>query len=80
MGVSLERFDQVVSETALKPDSADLDEGTMRVMEYMLCASTLGEIDFNSFTLRQAEQALDEINHFVCCETRVRRSTTGRIC
>ncbi|MCY9665770.1 hypothetical protein M5X11_12470 [Paenibacillus alginolyticus] len=69
MGVSLERFDQMVTETALTPDDAKLDEGTMRVIDYLLCCSHLSEIDFDSFTLQQAELALEHVGWFACAET-----------
>lgn len=67
--VALERFDQMVSEGALSPADADLDEGTMRVIEYLLGCTQLSEIDFDSFTLQQAEHALDHVAWFACAET-----------
>lgn len=69
MGISLDRFDQVVAQTALSSGDAELNEGSMKVIEYMLNCGRLSEIDFDSFTLRQAENALDHVGWFACLET-----------
>ena len=60
--VSLECFDQVVSEASLSPDQVELEEVTMCVIEYLLGCIHVNEFDFNSFNLRQTENALDHIS------------------
>lgn len=64
----VERFDSWVSETALSPDDAELDEGSMRVIEYMLSCAQLEEIDLDSFTLEQAIHALEHISWFASAD------------
>lgn len=62
MRSSFDRFDQSVAEHALGQASSDLVEGAMRVIEYMLGCSEINEIDFDSFTLQEAELALEHVD------------------
>ncbi|GGG18344.1 hypothetical protein [Paenibacillus abyssi] len=69
MGMMLERFDEQLSERSLSPADAEQEEGALRVLHYMECCEKLEEIDFDSFTLSQAELAVDHLCMMDCAES-----------
>ncbi|MGF7033507.1 hypothetical protein J2T17_004455 [Paenibacillus mucilaginosus] len=69
MRVSFDRLDQALCTKGMDPETKALNEGALRVIEYMMNADRLSEIDFTSFTMKQAEHALSDVHWFECAES-----------